>query len=198
MSIETLTVGESDTNCYLVWDNKTKDAVIIDPGDDADYIMRKVGDLDITPKACLATHGHFDHVLASFELSTAYGIPFYVHKKDDFLLRRTKGTAMFFTKNSEIDPVVANYLESKRQALKFGSLTLKVVSTPGHTPGGVCFVLDSEEAVFVGDLFFADESVGGFNHKYSSKQELVSSLTKIKDNFSGYTVYPGHGENFSI
>ena len=87
MEIEKLIVGQLQTNCYLVWDKKTREGIIIDPGDDAEYIISRIKDLEIKPQMILATHGHFDHVLAVLELKLAFKIPFLLHRKDLFLVK---------------------------------------------------------------------------------------------------------------
>ena len=97
MKIETLVVGQLQTNCYLVWDEKVGEGIIIDPGDDADYIINKLRDFNITPKAILATHGHFDHLLAVNELKLAFKIPFLLHQKDLPLLKHMRESTMHFT-----------------------------------------------------------------------------------------------------
>ncbi|MBI5465438.1 MBL fold metallo-hydrolase, partial [Candidatus Gottesmanbacteria bacterium] len=79
MRVEKLVVGQLWTNCYLVWDEKDKKGIIIDPGDDADFIVQKIQDFKVIPSAIIATHGHFDHVLAGLELKLAFNIPFVIH-----------------------------------------------------------------------------------------------------------------------
>ena len=81
MKIERLIVGQLQTNCYLVWDRTTRQGIIIDPGDDAEYILNRIRDLEMKPLYILATHGHFDHVLAVFELKLAFKIPFLIHHR---------------------------------------------------------------------------------------------------------------------
>ena len=96
MDVLTLPVGPLQTNCYLASCPKTKEAIIIDPGDSGDFISQKILDLKLQPKVIVATHGHVDHIVAVIELKLAFNIPFLVHKKDLFLLKRTKETIEYF------------------------------------------------------------------------------------------------------
>ena len=93
LHIETFIVGELQTNCYCVSDSQSRVAFIIDPGDDASYIAQKIAGESLKPKAVLATHGHFDHVLSAFELQHIFTVPFYIHQNDEFLLQAMKKTA---------------------------------------------------------------------------------------------------------
>ncbi len=97
MEVFSLIVGQLQTNCYLLSDLLTKECFIIDPGDEADFIIGKIISLGLRPKMILATHGHFDHVLAATELKLAFNIPFSLHKKDLFILKRMRQTAKYFT-----------------------------------------------------------------------------------------------------
>jgi glyoxylase-like metal-dependent hydrolase (beta-lactamase superfamily II) len=88
-----LQVGELKANCYLVYDLKTKECVIIDPGDEAEFIETKILENNLKPILAISTHGHFDHTLASLELKLAYKIPFLINKKDKFLITRADSSA---------------------------------------------------------------------------------------------------------
>jgi len=132
VKIEKLVVGQLQTNCYLVWDEKSGEVIIIDPADDADYIIRRIQDFELKPKLILATHGHFDHVLAVPELKLAYGIPFLMHKADLFLLKRSKETAKYFTGAQADPPLMPNKFIKEGDLIKFGKEKLKVIETPGH------------------------------------------------------------------
>ena len=96
LSVTSLLVGQLSTKCYVVSDDDSKECVIIDPGDDADYIGETIQRSRLNPTAILCTHGHFDHMLASYELSMAYSIPCYLHPNDRFLLSRMQQTAEHF------------------------------------------------------------------------------------------------------
>lgn len=219
MKIERLVVGQLATNCYLVSDKKNE-AIIIDPGDDGDYIIQRILDLKLSPKLIIATHGHFDHVLAAFELRLAFNIPFLIHKADLFLLKQARQSARHFLK-IEIDPVaLPDKFVKDGDLLKFSGEQLGVISTPGHTPGSISlyYFRHAEEisvsannyqipkqvwdetktnVVFTGDTLFA-EGVGRTDFSYSSKKDLEKSIKKLS-RLPGETIaYPGHGEETTI
>lgn len=191
--VTTLSVGQLQTNCYLLFDQKSRKGVVIDPGDEADFIIRKIADLDIQPQLILATHGHFDHVLAALELKLAYRIPFYLGKGDLPILKRTQSTARYFT-GLEVDPPspVDGFLTNK-QMLAVGKLKLKVISTPGHTPGSVSFYCAKLCAVFSGDLLFVNGGVGRTDLRGGDSKALKLSIKKILQLPAETKIYPGHG-----
>ncbi|MFC1711058.1 MBL fold metallo-hydrolase [Patescibacteria group bacterium] len=198
MPVEMLKVGQLGTNCYLFYSNKTKEALIIDPGDDAGFIISKIKDLELKPKAIIATHGHFDHVLAATELKLAFNIPFYISQKDEGLLKNANKTAKFFLK-VDFDPVLTadKYLNKKSQ-LKLGNLRLKIMSTPGHTKGSVSLYSKTENLIFVGDLIFAHGGYGRTDLKGGDFKTLTSSVKEALSLPRNTTIYPGHGEATSI
>jgi len=195
MKVEKIVVGQLQTNCYLVWDEESLEGVVIDPGDDADYILRRAGDFNLSLQFILATHGHFDHVLGVAELKLALNIPFLIHQKDLFLLKRAGKTAKFFT-GVESGPVLPpDGFIKEGDEIKFGKESLKIIETPGHTPGSVSFY--SLGFLFSGDLIFA-EGVGRTDFAYSSKEELQNSIKKILNLPKETIIYPGHGESLPI
>ncbi len=195
MKIITLKVGQLKTNCYLVFDEKTKECLIIDPGDDADYIMRIISDEELKPVKIIATHGHFDHVLAVTELKLAYNIPFLMHKDDEFLLARMNSSAKYFLgiESKVPAPKVDKYLNDKHK-LTINHYSLTILHTPGHTPG--CITLHSaiHSVAFVGDLVFAEGAVGRTDFSYSSHADLQKSIEKILKLPDDTKLYCGHGE----
>jgi len=195
MKIERLVVGQLATNCYLAWDEESSEAVIIDPGDDADYILRKINDFNLSPQFVLATHGHFDHVLGTTELKLALNIPFLIHQKDLFLLKRAGETSKFFTGVGGEPILPPDKFIKEGDKVVFGEESLKVIETPGHTPGGVSFY--SSGFLFSGDLIFA-EGVGRTDFAYSSKEKLEKSIKKILKLPKETIIYPGHNQPLAI
>lgn len=191
--LRTLPVGQLKTNCYLVFDRKSGESLIIDPGDDADYIIRILADEKLKPLKILVTHGHFDHLLAATELKFAYGIPFLIHQRDEFLVKNLQKSARYFLKTREIDPPpsIDKFL-NEGQKILFGQYQLEVLETPGHTPGSVCFFLREKNLLFCGDTIFKD-GVGRTDFSYSSPEDLAKSIQKIHLLPSETTFYPGHG-----
>lgn len=177
MNVETLVVGQMATNCYIV------DGIIIDPGDDADYI---ISHLKSKPAMIVATHGHFDHIMAAYALQLTYNIPFYIHEDDMFLLSRMQSSAQHFLGLKEIDPPP---VPSKMKKVPF-------IHTPGHTPGSIC--LEFNDILVVGDTMFADGGVGRTDFSYSDPHKLSASLKKIMAFPKGTRILPGHGKEFSL
>ena len=194
----TLPVGQMSANCHILYDERSHEGVIIDPGDDADFIIRKITDLEIKPLSILATHGHFDHVMAVNEIKIAYKIPFLIHQSDLPILRNMRESAKYFL---GIDPGPApipdDYLKNNSK-LDIGHFSLKVIGVPGHTPGSVALYSSKVAKIFVGDLVFAGGGVGRTDHKYSDEKKLIKSIKKILRMPEGIEVYPGHGRETTI
>lgn len=198
MKVESLVVGQLQTNCYLVYCQKTGGCLIIDPGDDADFIFNKIKDLDLKPVAIVATHGHFDHVLTVTELKLAYKIPFYLHKKDWTLIKRAGKSAEYFV-GTKADPIIKpDKFIKEGDWIKFGQEKLKVIETPGHTPGSISLYSQKDKLVFVGDLIFAYGGVGRTDFSYANQKRLEESIEKILKLPNKTIIYPGHGEQTTI
>lgn len=195
--IITLPVGQLQSNCYIYRIN-SEQAIVIDPGDDADFINQKLIDYALTPVAILLTHGHFDHVLGGFAVQLAFGCPVYIHKDDSFLLERMRDTTIHFTQSDPGPAPVITHFFTNEKTLEIGDTKLFILHTPGHTPGSLCFFDKTNEVLFSGDLIFADGSRGGVDHSYSDKQELLSSIKSLIKLPPSVTVYPGHGESFTV
>ena len=201
MVVETLIVGQLRTNCYLFYDGDSRECFIIDPGDDGDFIINKINDLDLKPQAILATHGHFDHVLAVTELKLAFNIPFYLSAKDAKILKRTQSTAKYFT-GLEVDPPsqVDKFLKDGQVLNQRGpnNLSLKVLETPGHSPGSVCLYCQQKRLIFTGDLIFANGLNGRTDLKGGDFKKLKQSIKKVLSLPPKTTIYPGHGEKTTV
>jgi len=170
-------------NCYLVHDGN--EAIIIDPGDDGQYILSK---LKVPLVAIIATHGHSDHVTAAFEIQTALNTPFYIHARDIFLLDRMR------VPRTDPPPKVDKTINDG-DILPLG---LRVMHTPGHTPGGIVLYAPESHIAFVGDVLFAGGGVGRTDFRYSNAHELTRSIQKILNLPKETILYPGHGEPTSV
>ncbi len=196
ITIHTLPVGQLETNCYIAIDEKTRQALIIDPGDSAEYITNILSDNSAIPLQILATHGHFDHILAVTALQLAYNIPFFMHHADEFLLKRMRESAKHFLGvDTDPAPMVFEHMPSR---IKLGESFFTVIKTPGHTPGSVCFYLEEEKILLSGDTIFADGGVGRTDFSYSTHGELVSSIEKLLQLPDETHIYPGHGKQSTI
>lgn len=178
LKIQSIKVGESSTNCYLIWAARSKESIIVDPGDSADYVERIIADLSLRPTNIVLTHGHWDHTLAALELSLAYKVPILINKADTFLFKGGK-------------KMVEN-------VIKLGEDEIKIIETPGHTPGSISLYSRTSKFVLVGDICFADGTFGRTDFGYSDSKLLVKSLKKIKKLAVSTAIYPGHGEAFKV
>lgn len=193
LEITTYTLGELDTNTYLIWDDKTYEALIIDPADDGDFLSEEILRLQLNLKAVILTHGHFDHVLGLLPLSLNFNVPFYLQPKDEFLLSRAQASAEHWLKHT-VDPVPTHYTPlTHNQEITIGEYVFKIIETPGHTPGSIAVHCLDENIVFTGDTLFAGE-VGRANHKYSSIFDLNKSLRTLTSLHALAKIYAGHGQ----
>ncbi len=195
VAYDKLVLGELATNCYLVWDEATKEGVVIDPADEGNLIAEEIQKRNIGLKYVLATHGHFDHVLGALELKLVFEVPFGCSSKDQFLLERQKETARYFL-GREIE--VPNFEKidldlDKMAELELGNQKIKIIKTPGHTPGGVSFWIDN--LLISGDTLF-ENGVGRTDLSYSCATDLEDSLKKLKKILeTGAILLPGHEES---
>ena len=198
MEIIGLTVGALATNCYLVFDSDDRSGLIIDPGDEANFISEKILQLNFKPVAIIATHGHFDHILAARELQLAFQIPFLIHQEDEKIVNYMSQSAQWWLKREIIEqpPKIDEYL-IEGQTVSFGSEQLTVFHAPGHTPGSICLYSKKEKILFSGDVIFKD-GIGRTDLPYSSPLAMEKSLKKIRQKLSSFIVYPGHGEKFYL
>lgn len=194
MNIIPLIVGNLRTNCFLAWDSVSRECLIIDPADEADFISTTILENKITPVGIILTHGHFDHCLAALELKLNFDVPIYLHQADLFLYKNADKSAKFHTKQSAFKlPPIDFYIENN-QTITFGDSFVNVIHTPGHTPGSIC--LYSSPILFTGDTLFA-EGVGRTDLSYSSKPDLKKSLKIISELPDNTIIYPGH-EDFEV
>ncbi len=142
----------------------------------------------------IATHGHFDHILAVFELQTAYRIPFCISRKDTFLVDRMKSSAQHFLKQKSdfFNPQIDIDLDTRKDIL-LSNLMFEIIPTPGHTPGSVCLYNKDMQALFSGDTLFAKGGVGRTDFEYCDKQALLHSINKLMRLPLETCIYCGHG-----
>lgn len=199
LRVKQLTVGAMQENCYLLTDTDTQQGVVIDPGDDAEYICEHIQSSGMTPVAVAATHGHFDHIMAAGEIQRIYNIPFCMRGEDAFLLKRMADTAQHFLGHPIVvlQPVLSRKLAAPDEII-FGNNKILVLPIPGHTPGSVMLYHKDSAAVFVGDAIFEGGSVGRTDFSYSDKTALSDSVRTILSLPGNTTVYSGHGNPTTI
>lgn len=195
--IKTYVLGGVSTDCYLVFLEGGKKAVIIDPADNAEYIMSKCRGFGVKPEAVLLTHAHFDHIMAADDIRKAYGCKIYVHMDDEAMLN-DPSLNLSGTMGTEQISISADHLLRDGDVLHFLEREWKVIATPGHTAGSVCYYLPKEEVLFSGDTLFA-ESLGRTDLPSGSMSAIIHSIAeKILVLPDDIMVYPGHGDATTI
>lgn len=192
MNIQRYPLGQLQANCYLLIEGNH--CIVLDPGDSADFISETIARQNLVLDAIIATHGHFDHVMAVGELQALLGtqVPFYIHEKDLFLLERLRSTAEHFLEHKPI-VIEPKNIKKLEKGYPIDGWELNVIPTPGHTPGSCSLFFEKERALFTGDTLFKD-GIGRYDFSYSNKELLKQSLEKLFSLEGVITVYPGHGE----
>lgn len=192
MKVETIKVGPIATNCYLVWDEATKEALIIDPGDEAGNILAVIKDLRLKPKYIVSTHGHFDHITAIPILKKAFNIPYLANPADDMIVKATMSIVADQDLKEGDTITLGSFTPSEVEGLRF-----EVLHTPGHSPGGICLYCKAEKTLFSGDTLFQG-TYGRVDLPHSSEQAMLLSLKKLLKLPPETLVYPGHGWSTTI
>ncbi len=195
MIIKELVVGPLMANCFIFGCEETKEAVVIDPGGDADRILLSLAESGLKVKYIINTHGHFDHVAANGKIKDATGADILIHPLDASMLGSLSTNAAIFGISVENSPPCDQTIE-EGDTVSFGKITLKVLHTPGHTPGGISLYTD--KIVFVGDTLFAG-SIGRTDFPGGNFNTLISSIrTKLFKMDDDVRVLSGHGPETSI
>jgi len=195
MILKHFTAGELETNNYLVICEETREAALIDAGGNYEKTVRLLKENNANLKYILHTHGHFDHVQGDWELQKNFDVKILIHKDDESLAKSLKQQLMMFGMKSAESPKIDGFLEDN-QIIEVGKLKLKVIHTPGHTQGGVCFLVD--KSLFSGDTLFAD-SVGRTDLPGGSYEALGNSIkNKLFTLDEDIIVYSGHGSSTTI
>ncbi len=180
MKIIPLSVGNLSTNCYLIF--AEKEILIIDPGGNAEEIIKETEKTGKNIKKIVLTHYHFDHNQAVRKIKDFSGAEILIHEDDNDFLNAKE--------------IVADYLLKDREEIKINESRLKVIHTPGHTPGSICLLGDS--FIITGDTLFKDgygrtDLPGGSQDQIKKSIEMLDSIIE-----PGTTVYPGHGKSFKF
>lgn len=191
MFIKKVVVGGLETNCYIVADPDSKDAAIIDPGSDGSGIEREIERYGLNIKCVINTHGHGDHISSNGKFKA----PIYIHRLDADFLRNSKLNMSASFGFSIKSPEASRILE-EGDVITLGACKLKVIHTPGHTPGSISLL--GRGFVFTGDTLFMG-GVGRTDFPYGSKEKLIDSIREkllVLDDKT--VVYPGHGPSSTI
>ena len=187
--------GNWKENCYVVHDAEG-DAVVIDPGGEAEAIIGYIQNNKLKAQSILNTHGHYDHVAAVKELQTRLEVPFYLHSKDLRLLKSANLYRKLFDVYEPIAvPEVDRFTDQVGSPIHLGGLSVEVIASPGHTKGSVCFLI--EDNLFSGDTLFRG-AIGRVDLPGGDRSDLDGSLRILGQLPPATKVYPGHGEPTAI
>jgi glyoxylase-like metal-dependent hydrolase (beta-lactamase superfamily II) len=197
MKLQTIVVGPFDVNCYLYWDEQSRDAVVIDPGGDEQLIIDAVEHSGASLRAILLTHGHGDHIAAVEAVKKKFAVPLYAAQEDAHLLSEPSELVATFYGRPVTAPPPDHYVTDE-QLLTLGSINLRVLATPGHTPGGVCYLDEREGLLFCGDTLFSG-SIGRTDLPGGSYEQLIASIQqKILTLPDEIVCLPGHGPQTTV
>ena len=196
IEIKMMVLGPVQTNCFFLINEDTKELLIIDPADRAQGIIDWIQSEGLKPVAILLTHGHFDHIMAVEGLRKEYQIPMYASKDEVEVLANPQLNVS--TMMGAYVSMKADELFADGDVLELAGMRLKVISTPGHTIGSVCFYIEEEKMLISGDTLF-EASVGRTDFPTGSSRQLIHSIkTRLFILPEDVNVFPGHGEVTSI
>ncbi len=185
-----------EENCYLYACPQTREAAIIDPGDEPERILKTIQELKLTPRYIINTHGHIDHICAIDAVSKVYPVPLAIHPADVPLYTDEQAARMF----GRTAPLVRrkpDILLKEGERLSFGTLSLEVIHTPGHTPGGICLI-GRPYCIFSGDTLFY-RGIGRTDLPGGNFEQIIASIReKLYTLDEDLLVFPGHGEPTTI
>ncbi|MEO8447722.1 MAG: MBL fold metallo-hydrolase [bacterium] len=202
MKIIQLPVNPFAMNCYIYYDEISKEGVIIDPAvysdEEKNDLKNLIEENKISIKYILNTHGHLDHILGNKFAKDYFNVPVMMHKDDLFLLENSKAQAELFGINLEKPPPADIFID-ENSVIDLPSFKFKIIHTPGHSPGSVCFIDESNKNVFCGDLIFKN-SVGRSDLQGGDHNVLISSIKNnlFKNTEDDYDLFPGHMETTNV
>lgn len=195
--IITKVLGSVSTNCYFIYHDQTKEAVIIDPADNPPAITAAVRAAGLIPKAVLLTHGHFDHILAAAEIKAEYQIPLYAGEKEAALLADSRINLSAGMGRTGIELQADRWLRDG-ETFSMAGFIFQVIATPGHTEGSVCYYIAEEKTLISGDTLF-HRSLGRTDFPTGDYFAILHSLRNVLFKLPPETIVaPGHGQPTSI
>ncbi|MDM0028678.1 MBL fold metallo-hydrolase [Variovorax saccharolyticus] len=195
-SVSTFTNGKWRQNCYVVG-NADRKALIVDPGSDAEGLIALIDTLGVTPVAIVNTHAHYDHIGAVAALQEKFSIPFYLHGDDAKLMKQANIYKILFESKASIKvpEFDRDLAELEGDELVLDGFVVRVVGTPGHTPGSTCLIVGNN--LFSGDTLLPG-AAGRTDLPGGDKKKLVLTLERLRQLDAGYLVHPGHGKPFAL
>lgn len=197
MKLYRLPLGAIDANCYVIADEKSGEAAVIDAGD-FDETLKKILDSDEIKnvKYILLTHGHYDHIMGVYDAKEYTGAKVAIHGEDAGCLF-DENQSLSYQLSVRQKPLKADIILEDGMTLNIGDIELKVMHTPGHTRGGVCFICEKERIVFSGDTLFC-KTCGRTDLRGGDWPTMKDSLIRLASLKGDYTVYPGHNRETQL
>lgn len=195
VSIKNLILGPLQANAYIITDLDTNECAVIDPGEYNEELINAVKDKNV--KYIMLTHGHFDHILGVHALKELTCAKVAVHTEDADCLKDGRKSLAFSSGLFSQHSAQADILLNDGGKLMLGNTEFTVMHTPGHTKGGVCYIIESEKIIFTGDTLFS-LTAGRTDFEGGSFEELMNSLEKIARLDGDYKVYTGHNRSTTL
>jgi hydroxyacylglutathione hydrolase len=195
MKTKTIVVGALETNCYLVYCEETRVCAVVDPGAEPERIFPEIYDEGLKPALIINTHGHIDHTGANRDIKDKFGVPLVIHAADGPMLGKTQSLELSLFLGAKDSPPADRFV-ADGDAIEIGRGVLRVLHTPGHTPGSICLLGDG--FLLSGDTLFC-EGVGRTDLPGGSAKHLEKSIrTKIMTLPDETVVWPGHGPHTTV
>ncbi len=192
--LKIFTVGPMEANCYILYNPDKKEGLIIDPGAEGARLIKFIKQEKICINYIINTHGHPDHIGANRQIKEYTNAPILIHQYDAPMLTRSGSVLSLIFPLESSSPAADTFIKDG-DLIECAGMKLKVLHTPGHTPGGISLLLD--DAIFTGDTLFSG-SVGRFDLPGGSEEVLLNSIKKILSLDENLIIYPGHGPSTTV
>lgn len=190
LKVKVIVVGMVQTNCYVLSNVKTKKAVVVDPGDQANLIFEYLRNEELELESIILTHGHFDHITGVKGLLENYHVPVYAYEPEKDLLEDARLNCSVQTGN--MATVTSAQYKKNEDVFEAAGFPVKLLATPGHTKGSCCFYFEKNECLFSGDTLFL-ESVGRTDLPTGNGNQIIKSVNSLMSLPDDTVVFPGHG-----